>query len=230
MLCQPWFHYWIGVISWWRHQMETFSALLALCAGNSPVPVNSQHKGQWRGTLMFSLICAWINDWVNNRQAGDLRRHCGHYDVNVMWGISYCLNQCWAIRLSPHGVIRPQWPSWLHWFWQNCYHRHRYGLSSPERVARKTSLRLSSLTQGYAGVSAWAMQCQFGRNHHQVCLSNIFDESKSLITFPDTFIEQRYKSPAYTTWGVSWQIACSFHVILQDWVLSYSSLYFSEDI
>ena len=25
-------------ISWWRHQMETFSALLAICAGNSPVP------------------------------------------------------------------------------------------------------------------------------------------------------------------------------------------------
>ena len=23
--------------SWWRHQMETFSALLAICAGNSPV-------------------------------------------------------------------------------------------------------------------------------------------------------------------------------------------------
>ena len=63
--------------------METFSTLLALCAGKSPVPVNSQHKGQWRGALIFSLICAWINYWVNNCQAGDLRRLCGHYDVNV---------------------------------------------------------------------------------------------------------------------------------------------------
>ena len=71
-------------IPWWRHQMETFSALLALCAGNSPVPVNSPHKGQWRGALMFSLICASINDWVNNHAAGDLRRHRGHFDVNVM--------------------------------------------------------------------------------------------------------------------------------------------------
>ena len=26
------------ISSWWRHQMETFSALLAICAGNSPVP------------------------------------------------------------------------------------------------------------------------------------------------------------------------------------------------
>ena len=38
-------------------------------------PVNSRHKGQWRGALMFSLICAWINGGVNNREAGDLRRH-----------------------------------------------------------------------------------------------------------------------------------------------------------
>ena len=70
--------------TWWRNQMETLSALLALCAGNSPVPVNSPHKGQWRGALMFSLICARINDLVNNRKAGDLRRNRGHYDVNVM--------------------------------------------------------------------------------------------------------------------------------------------------
>ena len=71
-------------LPWWRHQMETFFALLTLCAGNSPVPVNSPHKGQWRAALMFSLICARINDWVNNREAGDLRRHRGLYDVNVM--------------------------------------------------------------------------------------------------------------------------------------------------
>ena len=42
-----------------------------LCGHRSPV--NSPHKGQWRGALMFSLICAWINGWVNNREAGDLR-------------------------------------------------------------------------------------------------------------------------------------------------------------
>ena len=47
-------------------------------------PVNSPHKGQWRGALMFSLICVWINDWVNNREAGDLRRYRDHYDVIVM--------------------------------------------------------------------------------------------------------------------------------------------------
>ena len=41
--------------------------------------------GQWRGALMFSLICPWMNDWVNNRDAGDLRRRRTHYDVTVMW-------------------------------------------------------------------------------------------------------------------------------------------------
>ena len=50
-------------------------------------PVNFPHKGQWRGALMFSLIYAWINDWVNNREAGDLRRQHGHYDVIVMYSI-----------------------------------------------------------------------------------------------------------------------------------------------
>ena len=81
--------------AWWRHQMETFSALLAICAGNSPVPVNFPHKGQWRAALMFALICVWISAWINNRKAGDLRRYCAHYDVIVMdltrpWCLSTC--------------------------------------------------------------------------------------------------------------------------------------------
>ena len=56
-------------------------------------PVNSPHKGQWLGAL-FSMICAWINSWVNDREAGDLRSYRAHYDVIVMqrqqnagWGI-----------------------------------------------------------------------------------------------------------------------------------------------
>ena len=48
-------------------------------------PVNSPHKGQWRGALMFSLICAWIKGWVAMvSEAGDWRRHRTHYDVTVM--------------------------------------------------------------------------------------------------------------------------------------------------
>ena len=47
--------------------------------------VDSPHKGQWRGALMFSLISAWTNGWANIRDAGDLRRHCAHYEVTVMF-------------------------------------------------------------------------------------------------------------------------------------------------
>ena len=47
-------------------------------------PVNSPHKGQWRGALMFSLIYAWINGWVNNDEAGDLIHHRANYDVTVL--------------------------------------------------------------------------------------------------------------------------------------------------
>ena len=67
---------------WWRHQMETFSALPALYAGNSPV--TGEFPSQRPVALMFSLTYARINHWVNNREAGDLRRHRAHYDVNVM--------------------------------------------------------------------------------------------------------------------------------------------------
>ena len=47
-------------------------------------PMNSPHKGQWRGALVFSLSSAWTNGWVNNRDEGDLRCHCAHYDVTVI--------------------------------------------------------------------------------------------------------------------------------------------------
>ena len=48
-------------------------------------PENSPHKGQWRGALVFSLIYALINGWVNNRGAADFRRHRGRYNVTVMY-------------------------------------------------------------------------------------------------------------------------------------------------
>ena len=64
----------------WKHFPRYWPFLRAIHRS----PVNSPHKGQWHGALMFSLICTWINGWVNNREAGDLRRHNAHYDVTVM--------------------------------------------------------------------------------------------------------------------------------------------------
>ena len=96
--------------AWWRHQMETFSALLALCAGNSPVTGEFPHKGQCRGALMISLICVWINGWVNNREAGDLRRYRAHYDVTVMCLCSSChqdvSNHDWVEQTGFHRSVR----------------------------------------------------------------------------------------------------------------------------
>ena len=59
--------------AWWCYQMETFSALLALFRGIQRSPVDSPHKGQYRGASMF-VICAWTNGWGNN----------SHYDVTGM--------------------------------------------------------------------------------------------------------------------------------------------------
>ena len=102
------------IITWWRHQMETFSASLALCGGIHRSLVNSPHKGQWRGALMFSLTCAWINGWVNNRETGDLRRHRAHYDVIVMKKIARknCPIQC--VELDHQSGSRKQhcWKFW----------------------------------------------------------------------------------------------------------------------
>ena len=64
----------------WKH----FPCYWPFVRGIHRSPVNSPHKGQWRGALVFSLICTWLNGWVNNREAGDLRRHRAHYDVIVM--------------------------------------------------------------------------------------------------------------------------------------------------
>ena len=70
--------------TWWRHQMETSSALLTLCAGNSPVTVEFPLTKTSHAELWCFFIFAWINSWINNREAGDLRRHRAHYDVIVL--------------------------------------------------------------------------------------------------------------------------------------------------
>ena len=61
--------------------METFSALLAICAGNSPGP--GEFPAQRPVTRSFDVFFdqpVW-NGWVNTGEAGDLRRHHTHYDV-----------------------------------------------------------------------------------------------------------------------------------------------------
>ena len=72
---------------WWRHQMETFSALLAICAGNSPVP--GEFPAQRPVTRSFDVffdLC--LNKWLSKQSWGwwfetlscPLWRHC-----NALW-------------------------------------------------------------------------------------------------------------------------------------------------
>ena len=65
--------------------METFFASLAICAGNSAVP--GEFHAQRPVTRSFDIffICVWINDWENNREAGDSRRYRAYCDVIVMF-------------------------------------------------------------------------------------------------------------------------------------------------
>ena len=90
-------------------------------------PVNFPHKGEWRGALMFSLIYAWINDWVNNREAGDLRRQHGHYDVIVMCKLSfinepYLSPSCW-IPCDSLFFFKNVWKP-VSFLTKKCIHRH----------------------------------------------------------------------------------------------------------
>ena len=71
-------------VSWWRHQMEIVSALLAICAGNSPVTGEFRSQRPVTRSLDVFLDLCLNNCRVHNRDAGDLRRHRAHYDVTVM--------------------------------------------------------------------------------------------------------------------------------------------------
>ena len=78
-LCVPYLHSYDDVIKW-KH----FPRYWPFVWGIHRSRVNSPFKGKWRGALIFSLICAWINGWVNNLKTGDFRRHRAHCDVTVM--------------------------------------------------------------------------------------------------------------------------------------------------
>ena len=69
---------------WWRHQMETFFALLALCAGNSPV--TGEFPAQKPVTRSFDvfLIPAWINGWWFETPSRPLWRHCNAWMVFIL--------------------------------------------------------------------------------------------------------------------------------------------------
>ena len=112
----------------WKH----FPRYWPFVRGIHRSPVNSLHKGQWRRALMFSLIGAWINGKVNNRDGGDLRRHRAHYDVTAINDSSLgCLRYvtspafyCFIYQSTPHTPHpHPHPPHTLQWClisYKNC--------------------------------------------------------------------------------------------------------------
>ena len=99
-------------------------------------PVNPTHKGQWRGSLMYSLICAWTNSWGNNRNAGDLRHHRAHYDAIVMWtiypeslGWDKCCDNCvyWRNAKLSNSIL---WFRWRNEFGPDWMRLNRYNRSN----------------------------------------------------------------------------------------------------
>ena len=98
---------WLIRDSWRRHKMETFSAVLAFVRGIHRSPVNSPHKGQWHGALMFSLICA-LNKRLKKQSWGwwfetpsrSLWRHCNVAQRSTM---PFPMVSSWhAWRRFPH--------------------------------------------------------------------------------------------------------------------------------
>ena len=109
---QIWCHTasYITVIRQWLHDdvikwKKNFRVTGHLCGEFTGPPGNSPHKGQWRGALVFSLICVWINGWVNNRDAGDSKRNRPHYDVSVMCSQHIYLPACFS---STHEILIKQ--------------------------------------------------------------------------------------------------------------------------
>ena len=117
--------------SWWRHQMETFSALVALCAGNSLVTDEfpSQRPVARSFDVCLLFICALTNGWTKNRDGGDLRLRCVQSDVIVMlvtypgdsprsyiWHGCAKITHCLVREVCPWcdllGSSRPQVASW----------------------------------------------------------------------------------------------------------------------
>ena len=102
-----------------------FRVTVPLWGGIHRSPANSPHKGQWRGPLMFSLLCAWTNGSANNRDAGDLQRHHTHYDVVVMVNLDMDMQDIHSLFCGRYFHMKlpylfsnftEMWSQWSNWW------------------------------------------------------------------------------------------------------------------
>ena len=76
----------------WKH----FPRYWSFVRGIHWSPVNSPHKGQWRGALMFSLICAWMNGWVSTI----VRLLIWDANTPIMTSPEWCSWECFITTLN----------------------------------------------------------------------------------------------------------------------------------
>ena len=90
-------------LRWWRHDMDTFGALMAFYGANPPVTCGFSHKGRGMQSSDVLLFLAWINICTSiwyDRWFGTTWRDCdvknmawpngGHYryyitDIRIKW-------------------------------------------------------------------------------------------------------------------------------------------------
>ena len=154
---------------WWRHddvKWKHFPHHWSCVRGVHRSPLNSLHKGQWRGALMFSLLSAWLNAWVNNREAGDLRSYRAHFDVTVMRHIF----QTFIIHTSIHSVADKIW-----------WHRteisnNKPAISQKRKRNQNDSWGKTSLVARFIGSSRWPHElCYLGYLRHNFCSKSKLD-------------------------------------------------------
>ena len=98
----------VGVQSWWRHQMETFSALLAICAGNSPVPGEFPTQRPVTRSFVFFFDLRRIKGlnkqswgWWSETRSRPLWRHSNVLHHTVWTVHHYKALICWARIIRP---------------------------------------------------------------------------------------------------------------------------------
>ena len=131
----------------WKH----FPRYWPFMRGIHRSPMDSPHKGQWRGALMFSSICAWINGWVNG-EVGDLRRHRAHYDVIVMKMLNFVVR-----NLEYSGTNMSKTLRWRH-NEHDCVSNHQLRECLLNRLFKaqikvKSKLRVTALCEGNSPVT-----------------------------------------------------------------------------
>ena len=148
-------------VQWWHDDVikwKHFPRHWPFVRGIHRSPVNFPHKGQSRGALIFSLICAWINGWVNNREAGDLRHHRAHYDVIIMNfpALIGCVQRVWTVRLCQSvsdGWVMTEWLA----RWTQLWVMYRFLWDSGAPRLRLVSYLWSNSL--LVGIYHWCCQC-----------------------------------------------------------------------